>query len=224
LQTSTQKSYFAFLFSTFKKVGPALFLVNLGSVLLDQKLTDKIQAQLSSDQGINAGLWLFGAGSLLNSILAPLISMSLIFLIAKKNMNFRQSLNQLSQLFREELRATGSVLSYSLLLIIPGVLRYLQLALVPFVVFFDYSIGKTDALEKSKMIFKTHWKKITGLLVVFGAMIPLLMSALDGFKDLLMTPVPALLICGLEVLLFCTLQWFLFSIWEIAHEPDVQKL
>lgn len=97
-----------------------------------------------------------------------LISATLIFLIPLRahDLAKHQSLTPAGAfakktflpLFVESIRVFTSVLLWTLLFILPGLYRYLQLTFVPYVVFFDpeYDQEECDALEKSKKIFSGH--------------------------------------------------------------------
>lgn len=67
----------------------------------------------------------------------------------------------------EYLRSIVSSLCYSLLFIIPGVVRFIQLSFTPFISLFDsdYDRGQVDALKKSKELLSGHFWMI---LLLFG--------------------------------------------------------
>lgn len=74
-------------------------------------------------------------------------------------------------LVTESLLAFSRILLFSLLFIIPGVVYYIFYTFMPYIVFFDrkYHAGEVNALEESKRIVKSHFFRVTGFVVLTGA-------------------------------------------------------
>ena len=55
-----------------------------------------------------------------------------------------------------------------MLFVIPGLIFWVQLTFVPYVVMFDpeFKSGTVDALERSKLLVKGHFWRITGILIL----------------------------------------------------------
>jgi hypothetical protein len=83
---------------------------------------------------------------------------------------------------RENIRAIGSILTYGLFLILPGLWRYLELFWVPWIVYLslDYKQGKLEAFQASKKLFTKHKFGLFGLIILVDILIPLLIEAFLG--------------------------------------------
>lgn len=127
-------------------------------------------------------------------------------------------------LAREQLRAMGSVMMWSLLLILPGILRFFEMCFLPWVVVFDskYQAGQKDALKESRRVFYLVWPKLVLLLLVFWIVIPLFMTSLDTFRSYFESPGTAIGLSLVDALLFILFQWLLFRLWEKAHGTELQ--
>jgi hypothetical protein len=117
----------------------------------------------------------------------------------------------------ESIRALASVLRWIPLLLVPGLIRYLQFLFVPYVVLTNpsYSQGQVDALALSTQLSKGRW----GLLLVCLLLVTLgpylLGLPVHGGNDSAFENLGPTLLWGFLTLfinLFCSL--FLFSIFE----------
>ena len=133
----------------------------------------------------------------------------------------------LNQIFIESLRAWGKTLLWSLLLVLPGVWKNLELSLVPFVVTSSekYDEGKLDALKASTIVFRRHWFKILAVLFIFHLFVPLILTSLfDSYRLIWKTPIASLLLSLLDTYLILVSTQLLFNIFQNEvrkHESHV---
>lgn len=99
--------------------------------------------------------------------------------------------------------------------------------MVPFVVTGSqrYDEGKIDALQASAGVFRKHWFKITGILILFHLFIPLILTSLfDSYRLLWKTPVPSLVLNLLDTYLLIISTQLLFNVFQDEvkrHESHV---
>ncbi|MEZ0391319.1 MAG: hypothetical protein ACAH59_03825 [Pseudobdellovibrionaceae bacterium] len=208
-----------------RKVALPLFIITLIGTSLDQWITMKMESMLMAPQGTSPLVWLYGAFSLLLSLMYPLASS----LVALSGSTQESPLRFLKRFFEqsliEQMRSWGSIMLWSFLLILPGLYRFLQLLFVPFVVCFDsiYQVGDRDALQTSRALAKGQLLKLLVLFFLFSIFIPGVFTVFDEWKMIWKTPVSALFICLLEMLVqFCFIQilWRLF-IRRMKHESSL---
>lgn len=201
------------------------------------------------ETGVQARVWTLAALSFVSSLLSPLIATLMVLAGWHQNpapvsfpvgtpsvghQNFTPPAEDTStlgfiyahgmDLMREQLRAFGSIMMWSFLLILPGILRLFELCFLPWVVCFDpeYKLGRRDALKESRRIFYQVWPKLLGLLLLFWIIIPLFMTSLDTFRSYFESPATAFGLSLVDVVLFILFQWRLFRLWEKAHDPELQ--
>lgn len=87
---------------------------------------------------------------------------------------------QINDTLKENVRAIGSILSWSLLLLLPGLIRFFQLWWVPWVTLGSpaYQAGQIDALYGAKIFFKANAKRLLFLILFFEMLVPLLLESL----------------------------------------------
>lgn len=73
----------------------------------------------------------------------------------------------------EVVRTLPHILAYSLLLLIPGIVKTVQFLFVPFIVqnSKSYSRGETDALQRSQLLMKGHLAKFFFFYIILQALI-----------------------------------------------------
>lgn len=159
-------------------LAPIFFALTWAEMLLQKW----IQEALGSHEGAPPWIWALVIVAVLLSLATPLIT-AIFVLSSNLSHTWKQDLNLL---FIEQFRAMGQVLLWSLLLIVPGLIRLAQLSLVPFVVLLDpkYKAGQLDALKTSTRVFKAHWLRIGFWILLFGAIAPLLMTMADPWVEL----------------------------------------
>jgi hypothetical protein len=135
---------------------------------------------------------------------------------------FRYLGHYLNSLLIETMRAWGKIMSWSLLLLVPGMVRFVQLTLVPFVVTASeaYDRGEVDALHASTRVVNRNVGKILLLIFVFNIFVPLLITEFfDQYRTLWQTPGPCLALTLLDTyLLILGTQCFLRIFQKSAPE------
>ncbi len=190
-----------------------------------------MESNLRSPNGATGGVFFLGAVYLTNSIFfTTLATLTCIFGMTKLSGSLWQFLERyFNQSCIEIVRAWGKVLGWSLLLIIPGFLKYLQYLLVPFVVITDpkYQTGERDALKLSSEIFKKYWLSL--LIAVIGFQVLwsyLSVDLFDSYRMILTTPVQAVFVSALEAMVFLLYILVIFKQIqkfqnEALHEPAI---
>ncbi len=222
-------NFLSLYFQALKKCGLGLLLIYLLFTFFDQSLTVLMEANLRSPNGATGGVFFLGALYLTNSIFfTTLATITCIFGITKLSNSWWQFIERyLNQSCIEVVRAWGKVLGWSLFLIIPGFIKYLQYLLVPFVVIIDpkYQSGEKDALTASATIFKKHWLSL--LLAVLGFQVVwsyISVDLFDAYRMILTTPVQAIFVSALEAMIFLLYILVIFkriqkSQIEVTNEP-----
>lgn len=190
-----------------------------------------MESNLRSPDGADTWIFFYGAVYLANSIffttLTVLVGLYGVTSTSEKASEFIG--HYLNQSCIEVVRSWGKTLLWSLVLIVPGIIKYLQYLFVPFVVatYEPYKKGKVDALEASKAFFKHNWTQavfaLVGFQVVWGALSTLIF---DSYRLLWSTPIPAVLITCLEAFIFLLYILVLFRIYsqslrEVKYESAV---
>jgi hypothetical protein len=186
-----------------RSIGIPLFLLTVVAGSIDQLITDQMQAQLMSPHGASPTVWLWGIGSLLLNLLAPILGMLITLAAISKQKSWLGFLKQnLNQNLIEELRSWGKSLIWCFALVMPGLIRFFQYLFVPFVVCFDpeYQAGRKDALETSRDLARGRLLSLVSLFFLFSVMIPLLLTNFDSVQVIWKTPLPASLLCFVEML------------------------
>ena len=173
----------------------------------DQSLTVLMESNLRSPDGATGGVFLLGALYLTNSIFfTTLATMTCLFGVTKLTETWWQFMDRyFNQSCIEVVRAWGKVLSWSLLLMIPGFIKYLQYLLVPFIVVVDekYQTGEKDALQTSQEIYRKHWLSLLFAVIGFQVVWSYIsVDLFDAYRMILVTPVLALFISALESMIF----------------------
>lgn len=180
-----------------------IFSALIFSNLTDQYLQKEVEDIISSKDGLSNIIWLWGFLSVLSAILFPLvISLLCAFLLVSSPQKIGVFFAENFELsFIETLRAWGKVFLWSFLFIIPGIIKYINYILTPFVVMFSrrYKNGEVDALEYSAVISKKFWWSIKLWLGVFYVIIPIVLYALfDELRVFSTHPISATAMVFLE--------------------------
>jgi hypothetical protein len=219
------KKFFYNYLNILKKVGIILLVLTFSSTYLEQVLSQLMQNELGSPDGASFMLWIWASLSLLMSLLLPPILILLSMFALQKELTLGSFLKtNAEQLIIEEVRAIGKSMLWGLLFIIPGFIRIVQFAFVPFVVLRDpaYQRGEIDALESSTRTINSRIFKIFALLFVFSFLIPLISTAWDDYKLVTEHPISALIWIFVEMNLSVLLVLLLLKEWEKAHGIDIQ--
>ena len=204
----------------FGATGLLLLTVYAAHSFLDQLLTDMIQQELMNPRGTSNWIWVFGGLSFALGLIGPLI-VSFLALCAWR---FPQvplgdvARRHFSYLVREEMRVLGSSLLWGILLLIPGIIRFFQCTFVSYVVLLDpdYSLGTTDALQLSQLRVRQVWGRLAILFIIFGAILPLVLTALDEWRSIFQQPLTALPLLLVELTILLLFQWLILRAWEKA--------
>jgi hypothetical protein len=213
------------IWQVLKKIGPLLFLISAAGIFFDQTLTQKMEALLMDPLGTSQWIWFYGLLSMLLSLIFPVLAtvLTLAVLAHKDSLQFFK--NKFPQLFKEQLRAWGHIMTWSLLLIIPGVVKFIQYLAVPFVITLDpqYSKGQRDALRGSRDLSKGKMLKLSAWSLLFIVVLPMALTSIDDYKSFSDTPVFALLICLLEMLLNLCFVVILWTIFRGSFDDEQQS-
>lgn len=215
------------LFSTvIRRSGIYLFTFGILGLVIQQILTKLVQDQISSLTGTSQ-VSLFGYGFLL--MLAGFVHPAMMFFFAcssQSHLGIKKFFEtRFNQLLIELTRAMGSILSWSLLLLIPGVFKAIRYSFVPFIVCLDpeYDQGKRDALTQSESLANGKMLSLIGIFLLFELAIPLVMTIWEEYQIIWETPISAFILMAVEVL-FSTLMmsWLMAIFLASSRRPNSQ--
>lgn len=213
-------SFFKDNFLILKRGFLPLLLIWIISSSVDQYLGERIEAIIRSPSGLDSSLVIFSLLSILSGLLFPLLmtSVGIIAITAKPQETLSDFLaKNFNQMVIEELRSWGKILLYSLFLIVPGVIKYIQLCFVQFIVTTlpDYDHGNVDALNFSKKIVNKTFLPTLGIIILFHLILPLFMTALfDEYKIIWKTPLQSIILAGLGVYISLMSLHLLFKVYS----------
>lgn len=215
-----------FIFPLITRVGLPLFAWTLLVQFTDQRLIEATQNELASENGAGAKLWLFGGLSMLTSILGPVFSMMMVFFAvrAPKTDSLLAYIGRhLAWLFKEQLRAAGKMILWGLLFLLPGLWKFFEFMMIPFVVCLDpnYQRGEVDALTHSRQVFYRIWGRIILLAMVYFIS-SLVLTSVDEYRSFTEHPLTAVLMVVIDLLVFVLFQWVLLRLWEKFSEPALR--
>lgn len=182
----------------------------------------QMETALRNPDGAQQQVYFYGFFSILSSVIFPVFLTTFALFAFKPVDEFSNALGSfiqkyLNQMFIETLRTWGKTLLWSLLLILPGIWKYLELSLVPLVVAFSksYDEGRVDALKLSSQIFRRRWIKISALFLFFHIFAPLLLSVFfDAYRLIWKTPLSSLVLSALDTYLLLISTHLLFNIFK----------
>lgn len=157
----------------------ALFFISyIVAFQLQAFLQSRFTETVVSSSEMSLGFWGYLLGLLSLALLIKPVMIGL-WLWQNSNRSPSGSLRLLSFAIKEGMRSVGSVLLWTLLLIIPGVIRYFQLFWVSWVVYLnpEYRLGRIDALKQSKKIWSEHKFLTIVLILVFEGFVAILIEA-----------------------------------------------
>lgn len=215
-------NFFARNFLIFKRIGLPLFVLTLIYTSLDQLLTINTEAAMRSPQGANGWIWAYGLSSLVIGIIFPILGILVVIYGAKTSEVSEQGLwdflqLHVNQLCIEILRSWGKTLLWSLLFILPGLWKYFEYTMVPFVVTMSkaYEQGEEDSLLASKRMVHSQLLKILAIILVFHLFFPSILTVLfDEYRLVWHTPVQALALTLIDVYLFIFSTQLLIGVFE----------
>ncbi|KHD87065.1 MAG: hypothetical protein OM95_16535 [Bdellovibrio sp. ArHS] len=215
-------NFFAENLQVFKKVCLPLFALVVLSSNIDQYLNLHIENALRDPHGAQQQVYWLGFLSIISSVVFPVLLITLALYALNTLTGWNKTLGEfmeknLNQVFIETLRSWGKTLLWSLLLILPGLWKYIEYSLVPLVVTSSerYDQGKEDALQRSAQIVRRNWPKVLGVFVLFHLFIPVVLSALfDAYRLIWKTPVASLTLSALDTYLLVLSTQILFNIFR----------
>lgn len=198
------------------------FFILVTYQFLDQVLTGILEKLFRSPDGAPAWVWGVAMLSVLLNLLAPLL-LTFWFLTMIKA---QKKVQDFEQMIIESLRAWGSTFLWTLLLILPGLIKWLGYFFVPFVVLFSkkYASGEVDALKHSQKIFFHSWGKLLLILFFFSFLFPLTsFLVFDGYRKIWETPLFSLMATVFDFMvvglgLFLSFTVFKKSLKEVNDE------
>jgi hypothetical protein len=215
-------NFFAHYITALKRCGLGLLLIYIVYTFFDQGLTVLMESNLRSPEGATSSVFLLGALYLANNIFfTTLATIAAIYGASTLNSSLLGFIDcYLNQSCIEIVRSWGRVLSWSFLLVIPGIIKYLQYMFVPFVVAMDssYQKGEKDALKASRELFKKHWTTLVFAMIGFQVVWSYLsVDFFDAYRLFWQTPVRALLISTLEAMVFLM---YILILFRVITRPD----
>lgn len=219
----------------FKNIFKIEFLLIFSAIVLstniDQYLNKQIEEIIRSPNGLSNMIWIWGALSLVSSLLFPLVqSLMTAQILTGLHVSLSKIFsNYFEMAFIETLRAWGKTFLWCFAFILPGLIVYSYYLMSPFIVMFSkkYADGEVDALEHSKLISKKFWWQLNVWLTVFYLVIPLITSSLlDKYRLYNSHPISALLCSLLETFIlftfhFLVLKSFLKKLIEVENGVTV---
>jgi len=213
----------------FKRIGLPLYVLTLIYTSLDQLLTINTEAAMRNPNGGTTWIWIYGFASLIVGIVFPIVGILVVLYGAKDIEASEKGLWQfiqhhVSQLSIEILRSWGMTLLWSLLLILPGLWKYLEYTMIPFVVTQSpkYDRGDEDALEASSFVVRRNLLKVSAILLVFHMIFPSILTVLfDEYRLVWHTPASALALTLVDVYLFIFSTQLLLSVFESSNSQEV---
>ena len=173
---------------------------------------------LRDPSGAGSLLWFYGFLSLSSSLIFPLL-IFIVSIYAFSNRTegvFVFAKKLIEQLLIESMRSWGQILQWSLLLLVPGFIRYVQNIFVPFIVTCSqaYEKGQIDALESSKKMVKGRWLKIAGYVLLFNFFLPMLLTgALDEYRHFFSNPGLGMGISVLDSIVVLITTWIFLKLF-----------
>lgn len=205
--------------------GPALLFLLIGT-LNDQFINSRLEQAMMSDAGPGLSVAFLAAGSLLNSLLLPTLATVLLFHGLAR---FRGSLESYSdflvrvpnQVYIETVRSWGSALGWGLLLILPGLIRLMQLLYVPLIVMFlkPYQEGRAEALKTSTRYAGKRPFRLAAYVLFFVLLIPVFVTSLtDPWRSYAGGPLGAFLCTVLDLVLLTLSVQVLFRLFDRVRQ------
>lgn len=216
----------------FKKVFIPLLCLMIFSSALEQYLNSLLESSMGDPNGAQNTVYFLGFISVTTSILFPGIIITTVLYALTSLKGWPITLGSflkrnLNQVYIEMMRSWGKTLFWSLFLVIPGVIKFIQFTFVPFVVssnLREYEEGELDALKTSAKIVNRRWISIVGVLIVFYLLLPLVLTSLfSAYRILWQTPLLSLGLSILDTYLLILSTHILYNIFrnEVAHVTHV---
>jgi len=222
-------SFFARNLQIFKRIGLPLYVLTLIYTSLDQLLTINTEAALRSTDGGSGWIWGYGFASLFIGIIFPIIGLLVVLYGALASEASESGLwdfvqVHMNQLGIEILRSWGKTLLWSLLFILPGIWKYFEYTMIPFIVTLSkrYERGEEDALKASSQMVRRNLPKVLAVFLIFHFIFPSILTVMfDDYRLVWQTPISAAVLTLVDVYLFIFSTQILLNIFEsqISEAP-----
>lgn len=192
------------------------FFINLINQLIEQSLNANLAQAMDSESSVFliTALLLF-SNSLFMIWILPLFFATLIQSQHPENQTI-PLLQKINDFSKEWLRSLGVASLWFFVFIVPGIIKWIDFNLLPFVCFFDseYQQGRVDALKRCQSLAKNFRFKLLGLLVLFGVLTPLLITSLfSDYESLESHPIAGSLLLLFESILQALSFWLLWRLY-----------
>lgn len=202
------------------------------STLSEQFIQNKLEVIIRSPAGLSNMIWVWGALALIIALIFPLfISLFCAYTLVKKpNQDLGVFLKDNFEMTTlESFRAWGKTFLWSFVFLIPGVIKYINYLMTPFVVMFSerYKKGEVDALEYSSQISRNFWWSLKLWLGLFYVIIPIMLYVLfENYRSFSAHPFAATAITLLEAFVellfhFIILKLFIKYLNEVENGAHV---
>lgn len=200
-----------------------LFIIGMTYGIAEQYISERIQLIVRNSAGPDYSLVIFFLLSLSVSLIFPvLMALSAIHAFRDRSETLIDFIHRtFNQLLVEEIRAWGKILLYLLFFIFPGLIKLIQLSLIPFIVTEnkDYEKGTVDALDLSKKLVNTRFASVFGVLFFFNFFLPLFLTTLfDGYSNVFKTPVSSIILYGISAYFYIFGFQLLFKIYQSTSD------
>lgn len=206
-----------------------IFSAILVSSLTDQFVQKQIENIISSKDGLTNMIWVWGAFSLVTAVFFPLIISFLcaFFLVSHQQQKLTSFFSAHFELgMVETLRAWGKTFLWSFLFIFPGIVKYINYFMTPFVVLFSerYQNGEVDALQYSTEISKNFWWSLKIWMGVFYVIVPVVLYfLLDEYRTFDIHPVTATAVVLLESFIVILFHYIVLKMFiKYLNQKEVQ--
>lgn len=202
-------------------------MIGLGFIILlvhqyaDQTLNailmDVMQKESSNFAIIVAGVFLNG---LLIVWILPLFFISFMQTLHPETTSI-SFLSKTQDYTREWLRGMGEASLWMFVLVIPGLLRWIEYTLLPFICFFDpaYQKGEIDALKHCRKILRGHRLKLWSLWLGFGVILPLLLTIIfSDYESLREHPLAGSTLVLMETIVQALAFWLFWRLYLQAKQ------
>lgn len=128
---------------------------------------------------------------------------------------------------REWLRGMGEASLWMFVLVIPGLLRWVEYTMLPFICFFDpaYQNGEVDALKQCRKILRGHRWKLWFLWLGFGIILPLILtSAFSDYESLREHPWAGSALVLVETMIQVLAFWLFWRLYLQIQKPSAQTM
>lgn len=222
-------NFFARNLLIFKRIGLPLYVLTLIYTSLDQLLTINTEAAMRNPNGGTTWIWIYGFSSLIVGIIFPILGLLVVLYGAQSTETDEKGLwhfiqQHINQLSIEILRSWGKTLLWSLVFILPGLWKYIEFTMIPFVVTMSkkYDRGEVDALKASTQLVRKYLLKVSAILLVFHLIFPSILTVLfDEYRLVWHTPFSALVLTLIDVYVFIFSTQLLLSVFEGDSQQEV---